>query len=179
ASGGQRAGPERLVVGEAQRARERRAARIGVDPRQREHAGADLDQAAGAGDRPGERGAGVVVARGERSRSQGHTARAGERADALIEAREIERGAARDRESATWREGIRSPGLQRAGTDRGGPPICIVGGEDRRARAVLLERAGARDEPAEGEDVGAIDGKDTVVGHVADDRAARSTIAEL
>src|SRR5262249_1901976 len=110
---------------------------IGVDPRQREHAGADLDQAAGAGDRPGERGAGVVVARGKRRRSQGHAARAGERADALIEAREIERGAARDRESATSREGIRSPGLKLAGTDRGGAPLCIVGGEDRRARAVL------------------------------------------
>ena len=150
--GGQDGGRDRAVHDQ------RAAVHVGVaaveiDARQGERAGADLGEAAGARDRAREDRAGIVVAGGERRRSQAQSqadvAGTRERADGLIEAVEVERGAGGDRERAGRREGIRRAGPQGAGIDRGRAEIAAAARERQRADADLGEAAVARDRARE------------------------------
>ena len=63
----------------------------GIGAAERQHAVADLGQAARAADRAGKGRAGVVAADGQRARAERDGARAGERADRLVEAVEGQR----------------------------------------------------------------------------------------
>jgi hypothetical protein len=68
-------------------------------------------------------------------RTPGHQDVAGERADGLVEAVEVESGAARDRECAERRERVDGAGLQRAGIDRRRAGIRAASRQRQRASA--------------------------------------------
>jgi hypothetical protein len=54
--------------------------------------------------------------------------------------------------------------LQRAGADRGAAGVAAGAGQDRRAGADLVDRAGSGDDAVEGRRIGAVEGERGVVG---------------
>ena len=68
---------------------------------------------------------------------------------------------------------------QRAGVDRGGAGVGVVGRQRGGAGADLVERAGAGDHAVVLVGVGAVEGERGVVDHVAEDRAGGAAVAEL
>ena len=69
--------------------------------------------------------------------------------------------------------------LQRAGTDRGGAVVAIVGRERGGARAGLFELAAAADYLAQRQCIAAIDGQRAIVGDGSRDRASGAAITQL
>ena len=69
--------------------------------------------------------------------------------------------------------------MESTGGNDGGAGEGVVGGEDGRARAELLELAGTGDHVREGEGVGVVEGEDAVVGDFAGDGTGDAAVAEL
>ena len=99
--------------------------------------------------------------------------------DCLVIAAQIQRSRRLHRVFGIRAEDIHPARRERAGRNRRGAAVRAVGGEYGRAAADLVDGACARDQPAEGQGVRAVEGQRAVVGHIADDRARGSAIAEL
>src|SRR6202048_103621 len=80
---------------------------------------------------------GLSLAGGGRAGPGGAAPPPGGGADGLVEAVEVESGAARDRECAERRERVDGAGLQRAGIDRRRAGIRAASRQGQRARADL------------------------------------------
>src|SRR5262249_58926713 len=96
------------------------------------------------------------------------------------EARQNLQRAAAEGEAARARAEIRvGRNRERAAVDGRTAGIGVGGSEDGRSRSDLREAPASGNDTAESESVGAVDGEDAVVDHIAGERAARAAVAEL